>query len=65
MVFKKKSLFCTFFLVLINIATLSAQPTPPPPPGEPVPISGLEFLLTSGALLGAAKLLPGKFKKQN
>jgi hypothetical protein len=51
------------FFIVISIA-LIAQPGPPPPdPGEPVPLSGMEYLLISGGILGVYRLLKKKFSK--
>jgi hypothetical protein len=42
------------------ILQVSAQPQNPPPPDDPVPFTGLEYLLVSGGALGIYKL----FKKR-
>jgi hypothetical protein len=57
-----KILFTAFVLLfLIGISSM-AQPQNPPPPDE-VPITGLEYLLISGGLLGGYKLLKKKLQK--
>lgn len=52
----KKFLFILFFILQVNI--LIAQPGggPPPPAGEPVPLTGAEYLLAAGALFGLNKI---------
>jgi hypothetical protein len=55
------------FLVVLffNVisAALYAQPGDPDPPGEdPVPITGLEWLLAGGGALGAYNVFKRKFK---
>lgn len=51
-------------VILIMSLTASAQPDNPPPPDDtPVPITGLEYLLISGGILGGYKLL--KKRKEN
>jgi hypothetical protein len=54
---KYRFLKVLFFMVtfVISFAAM-AQPRPPNPDGEPVPISGVEWLLLSGGLLGARKI---------
>lgn len=50
-----------FSLVLMVSAT--AQPGPPPPDaGQPVPVTGIEYLLAAGAFWGGRQFL--KKKKQ-
>ncbi|MBK6264825.1 hypothetical protein JKA74_07235 [Marivirga sp. S37H4] len=50
----------TFLIALCVIGftvTGNAQPGPPPPPDEnPVPITGIEFLIAAGAAFGAKKV---------
>lgn len=51
-----KSLLVLLFLIQMDI--LNAQPTggPPPPAGEPVPLTGAEYLIAAGALFGINKI---------
>jgi hypothetical protein len=37
---------------------------PPPPPGNPVPITGIEWLIGGGAILGVRQFLVSR-KKEN
>jgi hypothetical protein len=49
-------------LTLLTTVYVNAQPDNPPPPDDvPVPITGLEYLLISGGILGGYKL----FKNRN
>jgi len=54
-----------FFFMLLLFSGISqitfAQPGDPPPP---VPISGIEWLLVAGGILGAKKVFQ-KFKKRS
>jgi hypothetical protein len=64
--FVKKALFVVVFMLIANRATdVYAQPTNPPG-GDPdkVPITGIEYLLISGGLLGGYKLLKRKKAKE-
>jgi hypothetical protein len=56
-----------FFLILIAAIPSYAQPGggPPPDPGDPVPFTGIEWLIAAGSVLGASKLLKKRFKKEN
>jgi len=49
---------------LIGVSTINAQPGPPPPPPDdnPVPITGIEYLIAAGAAFGAKKLYDKKKK---
>jgi len=50
-----------FSFLIIGLSTLSAQPGPPPPPQDnPVPITGIEYLIAAGAAFGAKKLYDKK-----
>jgi hypothetical protein len=54
------------FLVLLTAVCLVAQPDNPPPPDDtPVPITGLEYLLVSGGILGGYKLYKNRKKANN
>ncbi|MCD9019762.1 hypothetical protein [Parachryseolinea silvisoli] len=63
--FVKKALFVVVFMLIANRAIVYAQPTNPPG-GDPdkVPITGIEYLLISGGLLGGYKLLKRKKAKE-
>jgi hypothetical protein len=57
-----KSLLPIIIYILVSSATCLAQPNPPGPPnggGKPgsVPISGIEWLLLAGGLLGGKKAI--------
>ena len=69
MTLRKSSLFLAFkvlMLVLLTAVSLAAQPDNPPPPDDvPVPITGLEYLLISGGILGGYKLFKKRFKGEN
>jgi hypothetical protein len=50
-------------LFLVGISSLYAQPGPPDPPDDnPVPITGIEYLIAAGAAFGAKKLYDKKKK---
>jgi hypothetical protein len=51
--------------VLILVFTASAQPGGGGPPGgpPPVPLTGIEYLLISGGLFGAYKMIKRKANK--
>tara|TARA_R110002012_G_scaffold321471_2_gene549437 strand:- start:83349 stop:83555 length:207 start_codon:yes stop_codon:yes gene_type:complete len=50
-------------LLILSINGLSAQPGPPDPPDDnPVPITGIEYLIAAGAAFGAKKLYDKKKK---
>ncbi|MFT4739403.1 MAG: hypothetical protein ACI9XJ_000082 [Marivirga sp.] len=58
-----------FFIKIIGMTivgifyfnSLSAQPGPPPPPPDnPVPITGIEYLIAAGAAFGAKKIYDKK-----
>ncbi len=50
-------------LFLVTICSLNAQPGPPDPPDDnPVPITGIEYLIAAGAAFGAKKLNDKKKK---
>jgi hypothetical protein len=57
---KKLILFCSFLLAVLIV---KAQPGNPVDPDNPVPLSGIEILLASGALLGAKRFFDFR-KKQ-
>lgn len=64
---KKKNL--TFIAVAATLVmaaftfSAKAQPQNPPPPQDtPVPITGIEYLIISGGILGGYKLLRNKGK---
>lgn len=64
--FVKKALFVLVLILIADRATdVYAQPTNPPG-GDPdkVPITGIEYLLVSGGLLGGYKLLKRKQAKE-
>jgi hypothetical protein len=69
MTFLKSSLFLAFrtlLLVLLTTVCLVAQPDNPPPPDDtPVPITGLEYLLISGGILGGYKLFKNRKNRNN
>jgi hypothetical protein len=55
--------FINLVLVLLLVmifSELSAQPGPPPPP---TPITGIEYLVGLGALLGVKKIMKSFSKK--
>jgi hypothetical protein len=55
-----KLLTLTVFLFL-GASSVRAQPGPPPPPPDnPVPITGIEYLIAAGAAFGAKKLYDKK-----
>lgn len=52
-------------LLLIGISTMSAQPGDPgggTDPDNPVPITGIEYLIAAGAAFGAKKIYDKKKK---
>lgn len=50
--------FVLIVVLVILGGTAWAQPgSPPPDPGDPVPFTGLEWLIGSGLLLGVGKRL--------
>lgn len=59
--------FLLALLLLVISASVLAQPgAPPPDPGDPVPLTGIEFLLGAGAALGIGakwKSLRERFRK--
>jgi hypothetical protein len=64
--FLKRPLLICFLLLSSWIVNAQPGGGPPPPHGEPVPLSGLEWLFVSGALLGVGRLLQKKrFHKTN
>ena len=45
----------------LGLSDLRAQPGPPPtPPDNPVPITGIEYLIAAGAAFGAKKIYDKK-----
>ena len=55
-------------IVLVSIQVCIAQPPGPPNNGNPpgsVPITGIEYLLAGGALLGLRKLMRSKKQSVN
>jgi hypothetical protein len=53
-------------LVVVTAFSAQAQPeNPPPPDDQPVPITGLEYLLISGGILGGYKLYKNRKKEKN
>lgn len=71
MVRNKNSVIALCFIVLAICACSSAfgQPTPDGPPpnpgGEPVPITGVEWLLISGGIFGSLKLASRRIFKND
>ncbi|WKK83839.1 hypothetical protein [Marivirga arenosa] len=53
-----------FMVLFVGIYAAIAQPGPPPPPPDsnPVPITGIEYLIAAGAAFGAKKLYDKKKK---
>ncbi|WP_375578175.1 hypothetical protein ABWH96_14175 [Marivirga tractuosa] len=50
-------------LLAMWVGVLRAQPGPPPPPPDnPVPITGIEYLIAAGAAFGAKKIYDKKKK---
>lgn len=53
-------------LLFISFSTIMAQPTQgdpgPPPDDNPVPITGIEYLIAAGAAFGAKKIYDKKKK---
>jgi hypothetical protein len=46
------------FFILVNVNILFAQPGDPGgDPDNPVPLTGIEFLLAGGAVIGARRIL--------
>jgi hypothetical protein len=65
MILQKSSLLNVFriaFLVFMTIAVHAQPDNPPPPDDTPVPITGLEYLLISGGILGGYKLFKNRKK---
>lgn len=59
-----KSLVGVVLLVVTVSVPLFAQPGDPPGPGDnPVPITGIEWLLLGGGALGGYKFFKNKFQK--
>lgn len=61
-------LFKTIVVVIVTTGVAFGQPDAPPdnppnPDDNPVPITGLEYLLLSGGILGGYKLFRNKGKK--
>jgi hypothetical protein len=53
-----------FLLIFISASAQPRRPGPPPPdPGQPIPISGIEYLVAAGALWGGRQLLKKKNQK--
>jgi hypothetical protein len=69
MTFLKSSLFWAFrilFLIILTAVTVSAQPpNPDAVDDQPVPITGLEYLLISGGILGGYKMFKNRNKEKN
>lgn len=55
------------FVLMMSALAAWAQPGggPPPDPGQPLPITGIEFLLLGGAAMGAGRLLLRKAQNRN
>lgn len=52
-----------FLILSIGFTAVHAQPGPPPPPVDnPVPITGIEYLIAAGAAFGAKKIYDKKKK---
>jgi hypothetical protein len=59
----KKALKLLTLIIFLSVGmySLKAQPGPPPPPPDnPVPITGIEYLIAAGAAFGAKKLYDKK-----
>lgn len=56
-------LLCTVVLLTLNSAEVLGQPGDPGLPNEPIPITGLEYLVGGGVLYGIRSLLKAR-KKQ-
>jgi hypothetical protein len=48
---------CTILFLLLAAGAFGQPNIPPDPPSAAVPISGIEWLLLSGGILGASKIL--------
>ncbi len=62
----KKVSFCILltFLGLLLFSNANAQPGPPPDPeSNPVPITGIEYLIAAGAAFGAKKVYDKRKRK--
>ncbi len=55
----RRQFFATSFILVGSVLSLSAQPGNPG--GNPVPITGIEYLIGMGGLFGARKI----FKSMN
>ena len=64
---KYKSFYIGFALSIVLATGCFAQVDPPPPGGDPpdprVPISGIEWLLIGGGIMGARKIYKNIKKK--
>jgi hypothetical protein len=61
-----KVLLASISLLLFSTLWVYGQPgNPGTPPGNPVPITGLEYLLIGGGAYGVARLLKKKTKNEN
>jgi hypothetical protein len=57
----KISLVLVFFFMMAIAFSVGAQPPDPPDPGDnPVPITGIEYLLIAGGAMGGYKLFKRK-----
>jgi hypothetical protein len=60
---KTFKIFLVVFLLNVISINLTAQPGDPDPPGDdPVPITGLEWLLAGGGALGAYGIIRKKIR---
>jgi hypothetical protein len=56
-----RKLFLVLSIVFIGSLTLMAQPgNPPGDPDQPVPITGIEWLIAGGCAIGLKKFLSSK-----
>jgi hypothetical protein len=64
---KNLSIVVLFLPIFLAAVTVAAQPTDPGGGGDPdkVPITGIEYLLVSGGLLGGYKLFKKTSRKSS
>jgi len=55
-------LICTFVLLVFAMPDVFGQPGDPDPPDNPIPITGIEYLLGGGILYGIRSLLKARKK---